>query len=280
MSSPQKASPDATDSANEPGVEEPRLQWLLPPAADATAAEIVEQMGLWERPARGQRGSARVLLNMVSSADGRATMSGRSAPLSSAADRALFHALRTAVDAVLVGAGTVRTERYGRLIRDEQRRSQRIARGFSEEPLACIVSGRLALDPEIPLLADPSARVAILTASQASLPGAAASIEYVRCGHNGVLDLAAALAELHERNGVELVLCEGGPHLASQLLAAGLLDELFLSLSPALAGGEPAGGEALRIIAGSELDPPVGLELLAALREGSYLFLRYGVSAR
>jgi riboflavin biosynthesis pyrimidine reductase len=75
------------------------------------------------------------------------------------------------------------------------------------------------------------------------------------------------------------VLCEGGPHLARQLLGAGLVDELFLSLSPMLAGGEPAGGEALRILAGTELEPPVGLELLDVLSSDSYLFLRYGVSA-
>ncbi len=73
------------------------------------------------------------------------------------------------------------------------------------------------------------------------------------------------------------MLCEGGPHLARELLAAGLLDEIFLTVSPLLAGGEPSAGEALRILAGAELDPPVGLELLGAMRAASYLFLRYAV---
>jgi riboflavin biosynthesis pyrimidine reductase len=78
---------------------------------------------------------------------------------------------------------------------------------------------------------------------------------------------------------VHSLLCEGGPHLALQLLAAGLLDELFLSLAPLLAGGQPGDRQALRILAGQELEPPVELELLGALSSGSHLFLRYGVSA-
>jgi 5-amino-6-(5-phosphoribosylamino)uracil reductase len=91
--------------------------------------------------------------------------------------------------------------------------------------------------------------------------------------------LPAALTELRERFGVESVLCEGGPHLAWQLLAAGLIDELFLTLAPLLAGGEASGDEALRIIAGAELQPPRRLELLAVLRSDSDLFLRYVVGA-
>ena len=72
------------------------------------------------------------------------------------------------------------------------------------------------------------------------------------------------------------MLCEGGPHLNAQLLAAGLVDELFLSLGPLLAGGGGP-GEALRIIAGADLDPPVRLELLGVLESESQLFLRYAV---
>ena len=158
---------------------------------------------------------------MVSTTDGRATLDGRSGPISDDADRALFHGLRMAVDAVLVGAGTVRTERYGRLIPDESRRRLRRERGLPDEPLACIVSGRLALDADIPLLAEPSARVAILTSSAASLPGAGAHVDYVRAGAGGAIDLAAGLEQLRERFDVHTVLCEGGPHLGYQLLAHG-----------------------------------------------------------
>lgn len=254
------------------------LERLFPAGAPATVPELIEDLGLWERPA-SPPSRPRMLLNMVATVDGRATVGGRSGPLSDPADRELFHGLRSAVDGVLVGAGTVRTERYGRMIRDESRRRLRVQRGLAEEPLACIVSGRLALSEDIPLLRESSARVAILTSSAASLPSVGAQVEYVRMP-GGQLDLPAAVAELSRRFAVHTLLCEGGPHLARELLAAGLMDEIFLSVSPQLAGGEPSGGEAMRILAGAELEPPVELELLGALRSGSSLFLRYGVSAR
>ena len=220
-----------------------------------------------------------VVLNMVSTVDGRATVGGRSGPISDSPDRALFHALREAVDGVLVGAGTVRAERYGRIVPDAERRARRRARGLSEEPLACIVSGRLDLDGGLPLLADPHAHVAILTPSQASLPPTGAQVEYVRAERAGRLDLGAALAELRRRFAIRTLLCEGGPHLIYELLAEGLAGELFLTLSPLLAGDEPSGASALRILAGGEFDPPAELELLGVLAGGSSLFLRYGAPA-
>jgi riboflavin biosynthesis pyrimidine reductase len=258
------------------------LSRLFPPGEPAGAEQIVAGFGLDGLAAAGPPDRPHVLLNMISTADGHATLGGRSGPISGPADRALFHGLRMTVDAVMAGAATVRVERYGRIIPDESRRQARVARGLSAEPLACIVSGRLALEGDIPLLADPAARVVILTSSAASLPaGAAAEIHYIRAERDGLLDLPAALAELRERFGVRTLLCEGGPHLNAQLLGAGLVDELFLSLAPVLAGGDPtAGGEALRILAGAELSPPVDLELLSVLEYDSSLFLRYGVRGR
>jgi len=266
-------SPENTGASGD----ESLLSPLLPPGDPLAPALLIEQLGLWERPAAPPP-RPRVMLNMVATLDGRATLAGRSGPISDSADRALFHALRTAADAVLIGAGTVRTERYGRLIRDPERRELRERHGLSAEPIACIVSGRLALGEEIPLLRTPEAHVVLITASEASLPASAATVDYIRSA-GPQLDLPAALAELAERFAVSTVLCEGGPHLARQLVAAGLLDELFLSVSPLLTGGEPSGGEALRILAGPELDSPARLELLGVLRAGSTLFLRYGVSA-
>jgi riboflavin-specific deaminase-like protein len=282
------------------------LRPLLPPGPPATAAQIAQALDFTAarsrtpqapeetisraagEPARAETalgavaGAAplarpHVLLNMVATVDGRATLAGRSAAIGNSADRELFHALRGVVDGVLVGAGTARAERYRRLIREPARREQRRARGLAEEPLACIVSRRLALTPpEIPLLDDPDARLAILTSSRASLGEHRAQVQYVRAERDGQLDLAAALGELHERFGVRTLLCEGGPHLNAQLLASGLVDELFFSLSPLLAGGE-ASAEALRIVTGVDLDPPVELQLLSAFENRSHLFLRYGV---
>jgi riboflavin-specific deaminase-like protein len=258
------------------GEQAPLLQRLLPPGDPVTVERLVEGMGLWERP-DGPAARPYVMLNMISTVDGRATVAGRSGPLGNRADRELFHELRTAVDAVMAGAGTVRVERYGRLVRDASRRRRRVQRSLAEEPLACIVSASLSLAGAIPLLSDPEARVAIVTPSQASLPDSGARLEYVRACRDGQLDLPAALAELYERFSVRTLLCEGGPHLNAQLLAAGLVDELFLSLSPKLAGGDPAAGAGLRILGGAELDPPAELDLLGALESDSLLFLRYGV---
>jgi riboflavin-specific deaminase-like protein len=256
-----------------------QLTQVLPgPPEHLTAEQVVEGLRLWETPPAGALGRRpRVLLNMACTADGRATMGGRSGPIGDRSDRELFHALRSTVDAVLVGAGTVQAERYHRLVRDEAHRELRRARGLAEEPLACIVSASLALDPDIPILADPAARLAVLTSSpDGELPGSATPVEYVRCVRDGLLDLPAALAELGVRLGVRTVLCEGGPHLNGQLFAAGLVDELFLSFAPKLAGGGDVSGS-LRIINGPELDPPVALQLVAALHSESQLLLRYRV---
>ena len=260
------------------------LQPLFPPGAALTAAELVRAIGLWDREEPVDEVAAgaarpRVLLNMVSSVDGLATLAGRSGGLSSTADRELFHALRLASDAVLVGAGTVRKERYGRIVRDPAGRRLRAERGLSDEPLACIVSGSLDLDPSIPLLSEPDARVAILTHSDGEIAGAGAQLTYIRHQRTGRLDLAAALSELRTRHDVRLLLCEGGPHLGGVLLAHGLLDELFLSVSPTLLGGDPPSGHPLRILAGSELQPAAELALLGALAADSHLFLRYAVVA-
>jgi riboflavin-specific deaminase-like protein len=264
------------------------LRRLLPHGAPTTVEQLLDEFAcpregdLPDRAAAGPRSRPYLLLNMISTADGRATLGGHSGAIGGEADKELFHGLRTAVDAVMAGAGTVRAERYRRLVRDERSREIRRERGLAEEPLACIVSGRLALTSEVPLLADPNARVVILTTSAASLPEECrAHIEYVRAARRGTLDpprldLPSAMSELRGRFGVRTVLCEGGPHLNSQLLAEGLVDELFLSLSPKLAGGDVA-SETLRIVSGPEPDPPVALELVAALEHDSHLFLRYRV---
>jgi riboflavin-specific deaminase-like protein len=251
------------------------LRGLLPPGGASTVASLIDGLDLAERAARGDAGRPYVALNMIATADGRATLSGRSGTIGGAADRELFHGLRTVVDAVMAGAGTVRAEGYHRLVRDPAALVRRRERGLAEQPLACVVSGRLALGAEVPLLADSAARVAIVTASRDSLPGACrAQIEYVRCARDGQLDLPAALRELRARFGVRTILCEGGPHLNAHLLAAGLVDELFLSLAPTLAGG---GASELRIVAGVDLDPPVALQLVSAHEHESHLFLRYRI---
>src|SRR5215208_7032148 len=101
---------------------------------------------------------------MVSSLDGKATLDWRTEGLSTELDRRLFHHLRTQADAVMVGAGTVRIERYGRMAKSDELRDKRESEGLAFDPLAVIVSSRLDLPTDLPLLNEPDQRVVIATA--------------------------------------------------------------------------------------------------------------------
>lgn len=247
---------------------DPELRMLFPDARSTTVEGALDEL---EAPERTER--PRVLLNMIASADGKATFGGRTAALGNAADRALFHGLRGRVDAVLVGAGTVRAERYGPMVREQDRRQRRIERGLEEQPLACVVSATLELAPDLPLLADSSSRVVMITPSDAELAPCAARVEYVRAETGGRLDMTGAVRELSARYGVRTVVCEGGPNLNSQLLADEVLDELFLSIAPRVAGG----GESLTIVAGRPLERLAELRLRWLLEAEGFLFARYSV---
>jgi riboflavin biosynthesis pyrimidine reductase len=107
----------------------------------------------------------------------------------------------------------------------------------------------------------------------------AAHVEYIRAPRGGMVDLERGLPELRERFSVRTLLCEGGPHLNRDLLRAGLVDELYLSFAPKLAGGDDREHPTLRIVAGYELEHAVELELASVLESESQLFLRYRVRA-
>jgi riboflavin-specific deaminase-like protein len=247
-----------------------KLRRLLPEPGIVTPEQALDGLALGDLapPHRPY-----VVVNMVATADGAAAVGDHTAPISNAADRQLFHELRTHVDAVLVGAGTVRTERYGRLVRDPQRRARRVARGLAADPLAIVPSHRLQLTPDLPLLADQHSRVVLLTAGEAALPGCAAQVSYLRAPPDGQVDLAAMLTRLRAEYGVRSVLCEGGPNLNASLLPAGLIDELFLSIAPTLAGS--AGS--LSIVNRAPLPHPIALELMWLLESQGQLFARYAL---
>jgi riboflavin-specific deaminase-like protein len=208
-------------------------------------------------------------LNMVSSLDGKATIDWRTKGLSTDLDRQLFHHLRTQADAVMVGAGTARTERYGRITKTDELRDKREAEGLARDPVAVIVSSRLDLPKDLPLLNEPEQRVVIATSSDATIEGLGDQVEYARVGD----DLRLLATQLRWEYGVRSVLCEGGPTLNSHLLAAGLVDELFLTLNPKLAGGAAA----LTIVAGRELVEPAELSLISVAEGDGDLFTRWRV---
>ena len=240
---------------------------LLPEPADfPDAAAVVEALDFGEL-AHADR--PYLVLNMVTTADGRATIAGRSGPIGNEADQDLFHALRTRVDAVMVGAGTLRAERYGRLVRKPERREARARAGLAPDPLAVIVSGRLDLPDDLPLLHEPEQDVLVATFSERELPGPA--ISYLRF-NDGAVDIRRLLAILRGR-GVRSVLCEGGPTLNAELLRAGGVDELFHCLAPTLAG-EP---DAPTMVTGV-LHEPADMKLVWLLENDSHLFMRYRLS--
>jgi riboflavin biosynthesis pyrimidine reductase len=242
----------------------PRFLSLIPDCAERSSLTAEQALGSWWLD--GER-EPRVAINMIASLDGRIAINGRSAALGGPADRALFHTLRARADAVMAAAGTVRAERYGPIIRSPQTRRERAERGLPAQPLAVIVSRRLDLDPQLPLLADPESRVAILTPGSGTLPRCAAKVEYVRGA-----TLREGLEQLRRDFGADRVLCEGGPSLNASLAAESLIDELFLSLSPQLVGDSPGGGTLLR---GNAPPVPLALELSMLLANDSQLFAHY-----
>jgi riboflavin-specific deaminase-like protein len=241
------------------------LRRLYPRPGTTSPAELIGRLDLGSRAPAGR---PYLVLNMVASLDGKAALDGRTRGLGGEADRQIFHHLRTQADALLVGAGTVREERYGRATKSEELRAKREEEGLDPDPLTVIVSGRLLLPVDLPILQDPDARVLIATGAEHELEGTRARIEYVRTGD----DLPLLLALLRER-GTRSLVCEGGPTLNSYLLAADAVDELFLCLSPKLVGGV----EELTIVGGRPLLEPVDAELAWLLEGDGDLFSRWRI---
>lgn len=209
-------------------------------------------------------------VNFVTSADGAVTLEGHSEGLSSAPDKQVFRVLRMLCDVLLVGAGTLREEGYGPLRLDPARRDWRVASGLTPCPVLAVVSSRLALDPDHPALAEAPVRPVILThhGSPLAQRHRLATVADVIVAGDAEVDLVAARAALHER-GLEQVLCEGGPRLFGSLLAADLVDELCLTVSPMLTGPGPG-----RIVAGPGT-PTLRLRLHNVLHANGNLLLRY-----
>jgi riboflavin biosynthesis pyrimidine reductase len=154
-----------------------------------------------------------VALCMVASLDGSTVVDHRSGGLSSRADQEVLSTLRSLADVVIVGAGTVRAERYGPPKKPGQRIGVVSRRGDLDPNLALFTSGAgfLILPEDAPVV----------------------SVDSIRAGI-GRLDLVAALGQLD----ADVVQAEGGPGLNGALLDADVIDELNLTISPQLAGGD------------------------------------------
>jgi riboflavin-specific deaminase-like protein len=213
-----------------------------------------------------------VVVNMVASADGAISVDGKTKAMSSDADRHVFHFLRSLADVVLVGAQTVRAERYGPPRISEERQAERVARGQSPVPRIAVVSSSLDLDWGSRLFADSPSRPLLLTTEDADVPDEARAVADVIVAGRSRVSMAEALRALHDA-GVHTVLCEGGPTLNGVLAADDLIDELCLTVFPALVGGDIGTG----ILGHTHLDEllPMGLVHVFGGDEEGDLLLRF-----
>jgi riboflavin biosynthesis pyrimidine reductase len=239
---------------------------------------LAEIARLYAYPAPAVRpGRPWVRANFVASADGAATAQGRSGGLSGEADRQVFSVLRSLADVIVAGAGTVRAEKYRPVRAADVWAGLRAGR--PPLPPIAVVTRLLDLDTGGPLLAGPpgSARTIVLTTEAAPADRRAAAARHadvVVAGHD-LLSPEAIIGALAER-GHQRILIEGGPHLLGQIAAAGLLDELCLTVSPVLAGGRA--GRILATGAAGGDDIPAaqaGLSLAHVLEDSGFLLCRY-----
>ena len=241
------------------------LTRLLPEPGATTVSEYASAMDFGPM---AHQDRPWLLCNFAMTADGRAAIDGRSGPIAGPADLELLLALRARVDAVMVGAGTLRAERYGRIIRDPDVRAEREREDLSHDPLAVVVSASLNIPWEIPLFTDGGGSVVVFTSSDSEAPETATPVTVVR--HEDQVDLKDAMSYLRNEHEIASLLCEGGPRLHGDLWRAGLVDELFLTIGPRLAGGDGPD-----IISGP-LAEPIDLRLAGLLSdEEGALMCRY-----
>ena len=229
-----------------------------------------------------------VVANFVESLDGVVAVPGlpRSHAVlgdESEADRFVLALVRACADAVLVGSGTLLSSPKGTWRIDrayppaaEALAELRARRGRPEQPLVALVTAGGSFDPAHPVL---DAGALVLTTEEAAprlREAVPSATEVVAVNDGGTVDLAAAVDVLRDR-GCAVILSEGGPNLFGKLLASRLVDELFLTVSPVLAGR--AATARFGLVEGGELLPQTRVAggLRSVRTHGSHLFLRYGL---
>jgi 2,5-diamino-6-(ribosylamino)-4(3H)-pyrimidinone 5'-phosphate reductase len=208
-----------------------------------------------------------VLVNMVGSVDGRSSVGGRATGIGSSMDRRVMRSLRSRVDAVMVGSGTLRAEKLSLGLDDPG----------AGQPLAVVVGGtgdapireRLVGRHRGVVLAVPRG-----SSSTAATEGAPLTVIETPTTGGGRVDLAWLLGALKAEHGVRRLLVEGGPRLNRSMIDGGLAHELFLTIAPKLLLGPESS-----ILSGEDEDgrngTPRDLTLLSAHSAGDELFLRY-----
>lgn len=229
-----------------------------------THAEIVDAYEVDDPTARFVR------MNFVSSVDGAVTLQGRSGGLGGATDRAIMQVLRAMCDIVVVGAGTIRVEGYGGTKVEGMDAAWRRDHGLAPQPRLAIVSRALDLDRDHAVFSEAVVRPIVVTCADAPADArnALSEVADVIVAGDASVDLSLALEQLAGL-GLRHVLSEGGPHLFGSLVAAGLVYELCLTLSPHLVGGDA--GRIMRGVPEAARE----LRLRRMLVDDDWLFLRY-----
>ncbi|MCU1351039.1 MAG: Pyrimidine reductase riboflavin biosynthesis-like protein [Acidimicrobiales bacterium] len=243
------------------------MQQLFPESAEVEPAQVYAGA---PRPAWPDR--PWVMVNMIASVDGATARDGVSGGLGSPADKVVFSAIRAVADVILAGAGTVRAEGYGPPRPPAERQAERTARGQAAVPRIAVVSRSLDLDLGGRLFTESVERPLVITTTDAAPARLAACrrVADVITAGTGAVDLQDALGQLRA-TGVGIVVAEGGPGINGQLVAAGIVDEMCLSLAPLLVGGGSA-----RVAHGMPA-AALGLRLAHVLHDEAddLLFLRY-----
>ena len=196
---------------------------------------------------------------------------GRSGGLGGAADRATFHALRSAADVILVGAGTVRAEHDGPVRVPEEHLERRQAAGRDAPARIAVVTRGLDLDLDTPFFTDSEVRPLVFTSSRADPERRRAVQQVADVVDAGDLDVELDVVMAHlGADGVRCVVCEGGPTLNGFLVALDLVDEWCWTIGPLLAGGTSA-----RATHGSAPLPARPMVLDRLLTDGRDLLTRY-----
>lgn len=236
--------------------------------------------------------SGNLIANFVTSLDGITAIDpdapgqGRIISGGPAADRFLMGLLRAFADVVLIGAGTLRAEPdhiwtpervYPETAADF--RALRADLGLREQPRLAVVTASANLDLELPALAGGFVIVS-QPAAERTRDRAPEGVTVLSAGAQAELEAADIVATLR-REGVGPILTEGGPHLFGRLLRERQVDELFLTVSPVLAG-RAGGGSQIGLVEGAALLPEAGAwgRLLSVRRSDSHLFLRYDLAGR
>jgi riboflavin biosynthesis pyrimidine reductase len=253
------------------------MRMLLPELAGALSPAGIADAYAWPDPSRPW-----VRAVMVSTIDGAArSPSGLTAGISSAPDRLVFATMRGLSDVILVGAQTVRSEGYGPPRARPELAARREAAGQRPVARVAVVTGKGYLDTGSSLFqqaTEPPLVFAPGTLPTERREALAATSEIVIAGEDRV-EGAAIVEELAAR-GLRRITCEGGPTLLGQMAAAGLVDELCLTVTPLLSGGSYSDHPVVRILEGAPLrDSPRPMHLEHVIESDGTLFLRYLVSA-